>query len=181
MPGGRIECATSAAAPEMTMQPLKTNRAVFLAAALSLLLGTAVPGTPSTQATDADARQVSDLNSRILRALIVDNDARLFLQHADAAFLVVAPGGRVEDKTQSAAGAQSFDAVGITISGERVAMHADTAVVVGRLDIDGVMAPVGKLGPMKFMAVFVRDKGHWSLLSRSLTPCMEIAVKHGFC
>ncbi len=113
--------------------------------------------------------------------MIVDNDATLFLSHADKAFLVVAPGGRIEDRTQSAAGAKSFDADRISISGERVAMHGDTAVVVGRLDIDGVMAPVGTLGPMKFMAVFVRDQGEWSLLSRSLTPCMEMAVQHGFC
>ncbi len=73
---------------------------------------------------------------------MVDNDASIFLAHADVAFLVLAPGGRIENKTQFVAGTQSFDAK-ISISGRRVNMHGDTALVIGELDIDGVMVLVG--------------------------------------
>jgi hypothetical protein len=52
---------------------------------------------------------------------------------------------------------------------------------VGRLQVNGVMRPVGSLPPMKFMAVFVETEHGWMLLARSQTPCFEIAIERGFC
>lgn len=43
------------------------------------------------------------------------------------------------------------------------------------------MQPVSALPPMKFPAALVRSEGRWRLLSRSLTPCLEIAIERGVC
>ncbi len=158
---------------------MRIHAAHSLALAACVLLA-GMPGG-HLQAHDPDAEALRKLNRQILEGLILRQDASTFLAHAHENFVVVAPGGRVEDKAQSAAGASSFDATGVTISGEQATVVDDTAVLVGKLEIDGVMRPVGKLGPMKFMAVFVRQDGEWKLLSRALTPCFEMAIERGFC
>lgn len=136
---------------------------------------------------EAAARQeppsdLLELNRAILRRMIEERDPELLRDVALDEFLVVAPGGRVENLSQAAAGVESFSAdATIEITGERVVRHGETAVVIGRLVIDGEMQPVGRLPPMKFATVFVRVGDRWRLLARSLTPCFEIAIQHGFC
>lgn len=140
-------------------------------------------GGLSTEAGAQDTRTqaVVELNSRIMHQQILARDATLFQEVALEQFLVVAPGGRIEDKAMAAAGVNAFDAAGIEISEEQVIFEGNTAVLIGRLEIEGMMKPVGVLPPMKFMAVFIERPDGWRLLSRSLTPCFPIAVEHGFC
>ena len=133
------------------------------------------------RAEESEASAIIELNRAILDALIVESDATVFENVALDQFVVVAPGGKVENKAQSVAGAASFDVESISITDEQVTFAGETAVLVGKLVIDGVMRPVGRLGPMKFMAVFVRNDEEWRLLARSLTICHEMAVAHGFC
>lgn len=153
------------------------NHRVAAGTLMLLVLGVA----PAAAAEEDRAREVIELNSRIMYEQILARDPRLFEQIALEQFLVVAPGGRIEDKAMAAAGVNAWDAAGIEVSEEEVVFEGGTAVLVGRLEIDGVMNPVGKLPPMKFMAVFVEKPGGWRLLSRSLTPCFPIAIEKGFC
>ena len=128
-----------------------------------------------------DSQPVLDLNREMLQRLIVDRDVGFFRDNAHERFLVVAPGGVVEDREQAAHGAQSFDAKAVGITDERVSLAGDTAVGVGKLEIDGTMQPVGRLGPLRFMAVYVYEDGRWRLLGRALTPCLPIAIERGKC
>lgn len=93
----------------------------------------------------------------------------------------MAPGGRIENKAEAVGGVNSWNAESIEVRDEQVIFHDNTAVLVGRVQIDGVMRPVGTLPPMKFMAVFVQTGDGWKLLARSLTPCFELAIERGFC
>lgn len=156
---------------------MRSANFVGVSASLLLFMGVAVEAA----AQDARAREVIDLNSRIMHQQILARDPTLFQQVALEQFLVVAPGGRIEDKATAAAGVGSWDAAGIEVSEEQVIFEGDTAVLVGRVQIDGVMKPVGELPPMKFMAVFIEKPGGWRLLSRSLTPCFPIAIEKGVC
>lgn len=135
----------------------------------------------SLRAHDPEADALLRINRQVLENLILHQDPTTMLEHAHPDFTVVAPGGRVETKEQVAAGATSIVATGMEISSEQVTIVADTAIVIGRLDIDGEMQPVGKLPPMKFMAVFVRQDGEWKVLSRALTPCLPVAIQRGVC
>lgn len=138
-------------------------------------------GATAAEQEDPRAREVIALNKRITHQQIIARDASLFREVALDQFLVVAPGGRIEDKAAAVAGVNSWEVAGVETSEEQVIFEGDTAVLVGRLQIDGVMKPVGKLPPMKFMAVFIEKPEGWRLLSRSLTPCFPIAVEKGFC
>ena len=132
-------------------------------------------------AQDSRAAEIIELNRRIMHQQIIERDAALFDESSLEQFHVVAPGGRIEDKTQAMGGVNAWDAEAIEVRDEQVIFHDDTAVLMGRLQIDGVMRPVGELPPMKFMAVFVKADGEWKLLARSLTPCFEMAIQRGFC
>ena len=90
----------------------------------------------SAQDTDADLLRLS---ADIFRAQIVRGDTTLFSQIALDEFRVLAPGGLFEDKTQVISGVDSWDAVGIEISGEEVIRRGPVALVMGRIDIDGEM------------------------------------------
>lgn len=121
------------------------------------------------------------LNRALLEQQIVHNSSALFEQTALDQFLVIAPGGVVETKDQAAHGVRSFRAAGISVTNERVSISGTTAIVVGRLEIDGEMQPLGRLAPMRFMAVFVQVGDDWRLLGRSLTPCHQVAVARRLC
>ncbi len=132
-------------------------------------------------AQDARASAVIELNRALLESNILNHDATLLEEIALDQFVVIAPGGVVENKSQAMNGVNSFDAVGIALTEEHVSFAGSTAVLVGRLEIDGEMQPVGRLGPMRFMAVFVQTEEGWRLLARSLTPCFEMAIARGRC
>lgn len=136
---------------------------------------------PALEGQASAASEIIDLNRRMMHEQIVDRSAGLFQELALEQFLVVAPGGRVENREEAIRGVAAFSADSIDIRDERVVFQDDTAVLVGRLQIHGEMRPVGVLPPMKFMAVFVDGPDGWRILSRSLTPCFEIAVQNGFC
>lgn len=135
----------------------------------------------SDERPEAARENLLRLNREIWEPLILKNDPTLFLKHSHDDFLVIAPGGILENREQAAAGARSFSAAGVSISDERVQIVGTTAVVIGRLEIDGEVRPVGRPGPMKFMAVFVQQDAEWKLLARSLTPCHRLAIENGRC
>lgn len=141
-----------------------------------------IAGLPRPAAAqDSRAAEIIELNRRIMHQQIIERDAALFDENSLEQFLVVAPGGRIEDKRQAMGGVNAWDAEAIDVRDEQVIFQGNTAVLIGRLQIDGTMRPVGELPPMKFMTVFVRTDGEWKLLARSLTPCFEMAIQHGFC
>lgn len=156
---------------------MRSANFVVVSASLLLIMGVALEAA----AQDDRAREVIELNSRIMHQQILARDPSLFQEVALDQFLVVAPGGRIEDKAMAAAGVSAWDATGIEVSQEQVIFEGNAAVLVGRVQIDGVMKPVGELPPMKFMAVFIEKPDGWRLLSRSLTPCFPIAIEKGLC
>lgn len=150
---------------------------IFVAVCV-LLLGIC---SGNLRAHDPDADELLKINRQIMEDMVLRQDPATLLKYAHPDYRVVAPGGRVETKEQTAAGATSLVATGLEISDEQVTIAGDTGVVIGKIDIDGIMKPVGKLGPMKSMVVFVRHDGEWKILSRALTPCIKMAIEHGFC
>jgi len=144
-----------------------------------LVLMAAQPRPAAAQ--DSQAAGIIELNRRIMHEQIIERNADLFAEHSLEQFLVVAPGGRIEDKAQAMGGVNAWDAEAIEVRDEQVIFQGETAVLVGRLQVDGTMEPVGELPPMKFMAVFVNTDGEWKLLARSLTPCFDMAIQRGFC
>lgn len=151
----------------------------LILAGLALLAGCASP--PPAAPTEAGTAALLALNRQIVETQILDKDAAVFLAHSAEDFRVLAPGGRIENRDSAAAGVVAWDAQAVTLSGEEVVYHGDTAILMGRLDIDGTMAPIGRWGPLKYMAVFQRTEDGWVQLSRAVTPCLPKAVEMGFC
>lgn len=79
------------------------------------------------------------------------------------------------------AGLPGWDATDVTLTGTEVLFHGEVATVMGRMDIDGTMRPIGRWGPLKYMSTWVKDDGDWRLLSRSLTPCIDRLIEVGRC
>lgn len=128
-----------------------------------------------------DLDKLSALNEEIFRTMIVERDATLFAEKSSESFRVLAPGGVVEDKAQSVAGLGGWNVKGIRVSGENIAVHGRVATLTGRLDIDGELAPIGRWGPLKYMSTYVFEDDQWTLISRSLTPCLPKVVEIGRC
>lgn len=149
----------------------------------SLVIGFSMlaPQPEPVQGQTAEEAELLELNARLFRAQIVERDAELLGQVALPQFRVLAPGGLIENKQQAMDGVSAWDVASIEMTGEEVIREGPVAVVMGRLDIDGTMAPVGRFGPLKYMGVFVRSEGEWRFLSRSLTPCLDMLVQLGRC
>jgi len=136
---------------------------------------------PGVTAQDGGEAELLRLSAEIFHSQIVENDTTLFSRSAVDEFRVLAPGGLIEDRAQVIGGVSSWNAVGIEISGTEVVRHGPVALVLGRIDIDGEMSPIGRWGPLKFMTVFLREDGQWRLLSRSMTPCVDMLIHVGRC
>ncbi len=117
----------------------------------------------------------------MVRSSIVDRDSVLFSDLAVDEFRVLAPGGLIEGKGQAIAGLAAWDATAVELTDTEVVFHGPVALVMGRLDIDGEMRPVGRWGPLKYMSTWVHESGGWKLVSRSLTPCLARLVEMGRC
>jgi hypothetical protein len=155
----------------------RTKLVVVSTCAMMMLI---VPSSPAF-AQDSRAAEIIELNRRIMHQQIIERDSGLFRETSLDQFLVVAPGGRIETRAEAIRGVDAWEAESIDVRDEQVIFHEGTAVLVGRIQIEGVMRPVGTLPPMKFMAVFVEVGDDWRLLARSLTPCFPIAIERGLC
>lgn len=130
---------------------------------------------------DADRETLLRLNAEVARSQIVDRDPTVISKVALENFRVLAPGGLFENKEQVIAGLPAWDATDVTLTSTQVVFHGDVAIVMGRMDIDGTMRPVGRWGPLKYMSTWVKEDGDWRLLSRSLTPCLDKLIELGRC
>lgn len=130
---------------------------------------------------DADRAELLRLNTRLAQSQIVERDGEFFSSVAVEQFRVLAPGGLIEDRQQVLSGLTAWNATSVTLTNTQVVFHRDVASVMGRMDIDGEMKPVGRWGPLKYMSTWVLEEGEWKLLSRSLTPCLERLIEMGRC
>lgn len=161
---------------------IHTKTGIFLFA-ISASFGAIAGCAPASGSKDnsADADIIKQLNREQQEELLLNNNPEPIERLALDNYLVIAPGGRVENKSQAIAGVNSLDVQGVEFSQEQVIFFSDTAVLVGKIEIDGTMQPLGKFPPMKYMATFVKTDDGWRALSRSMTPCAPIAVERGVC
>lgn len=130
---------------------------------------------------DADRETLLRLNAELVHSQIIDRDPTFISNVALENFRVLAPGGLIENKEQVIAGLPAWDATDVTLTGTEVLFHGDVAILMGRMDIDGTMRPVGRWGPLKYMSTWVKEGGDWRLLSRSLTACIDRLIEAGRC
>jgi hypothetical protein len=130
---------------------------------------------------EADKKELLKLNEELARSQIVDRDSTFIMKIALEEFRILAPGGLFENKSQVIAGLAGWNATDVQLTGTEVVFYGDIALVMGRMDIDGEMRPIGRWGPLKYMSTWVREGTEWRLLSRSLTPCLEILIEVGRC
>jgi hypothetical protein len=130
---------------------------------------------------EADRTELLNLNEELARSQIVDQDSTFIKRVALNEYRVLAPGGMIENINQVIAGLSAWDVVDVELSGTEVIFFDNIALVMGRMDIDGVLRPIGRWGPLKYMSTWVKEGQEWRLLSRSLTPCKEILIQMGRC
>lgn len=157
--------------------------ALRLAGCVLIAIACAGAHTSPTMATaEADAQHLEQVNRELFESVILRRDTTLWSALALQELLVVPPGGILENRSQAFAGVRAFDDVqALTLVTDSIAIHDNTAVLVGRLTLDREVRSVGRPGPLRFMTVFVRTDDGWRLLARSLTACSERAVEAGRC
>lgn len=153
------------------------NHPTLLALALAGLLFW--PGSLFSQASSRD--ELLRLHRSMLQAMIMHHDVAEFERVALDQLLLIPPGGILESKAEAVAGVRAFAVEEVSIEDEVVIQHGATAVVVAKMTLHGEVRPVGRLGPMRTMSVFVRDEAEWRLLARSLTPCLPVAIQAARC
>lgn len=162
---------------------LRKSRRASLVLIVTLFFGCSTDPSQEQAPRDleADRLELLGLNEKLAHSQIVDRDPEFVTKVAADEFRVLAPGGLIENKDQVIAGLSAWNATSVTLSGTEVVFHGPIATVMGRMDIDGTMQPVGRWGPLKYMSTWIREEGEWKLLSRSLTPCLDKLIELGRC
>ena len=155
--------------------------ALILPAALLLGCATDASRPSDGSSREADTAELLRLNEQFSHSQIIARNPGFLAETAVDEFRVLAPGGLIENKQQAIAGVAGWDATKVELTDTEVVFHGEVALVMGRMDIDGEMQPVGRWGPLKYMSTWVRDDGQWRVLSRSLTPCLDMLIKLGRC
>ena len=151
--------------------------AVILCILFGLLIG-------ASQADDFSATdQLLEMNRKLFETVMLDHDPAYLEANTTEDYLVIGPGGVVEDREQVIRGIRAFTEVdSLSVTQENVAVHGSTAIVISRLEVTGkVQIPVPP-GPRRVMRVFSVDSdGRWKAISSSITPCHPHAVEAGRC
>ncbi|MEK9502643.1 nuclear transport factor 2 family protein [Gaopeijia maritima] len=123
------------------------------------------------------------INRELFHSQMVEGDSLFLLDHSVPEYLVVGPGGVVEDRRRVIDGLGAFEGIdSLTISRERVHASDTHVVVTNRLEIHGSVAlPIGPIGPLTVATTFVRRDGRWLALSRTSTPCLPAAAARELC
>jgi len=127
--------------------------------------------------------QLLDMNRKLFESAMLDHDPTYLEANTTEDYLVIAPGGVVENREQVVRGMQAFSEVeSVSVTDEKVAIHGSTAIVISRLEVKGeVRIPIPP-GPRRVMRVFSLDAdGGWKAVSTSITPCHPRAVEAGRC
>jgi hypothetical protein len=138
----------------------------------------------SSQADDSPVtEQLLDMNRKLFETVMLDHDPTYLEANTTENYLVVGPGGVVEDREQVTRGIRAFTEVkSVTVTEENVAIHGSTAIVISRLEVKGdVQIPIPS-GPRRVIRVFSAGAdGRWKAISTSITPCHPRAVEAGHC
>lgn len=123
------------------------------------------------------------INRELFHSQMVEGDSLFLLDHSVPEYLVVGPGGVVEDRRRVIDGLGAFEGIdSLTITRERVHASDTHVVITNRLEIHGSVAlPIGPIGPLTVATTFIRRDGRWLALSRTSTPCLPAAAARGLC
>lgn len=148
----------------------------FLVLAVGLGLGAA-------SCAAQEHAELLEMNHLLFTTQMMSRDPSYLLEHSDETYVVVGPGGVVEDRDQVIAGLRAFVGVdSVVVSRERVHGGGDVAIVTNRLDVHGEIAlPITRLGGLTVTTTYRRDRDRWVALSRVSTPCNPIAEERGLC
>jgi hypothetical protein len=124
----------------------------------------------SAHATESLEMALADLNATIFRQYMLEHDTGLYAQTAHADYLLLVGIGLVETRDEVLSTAQNLDIESLTVTHEHFVREGDTAVLFGRLDVQGTVMGHPLPAQTRFMSVFARTPDGWKLLARSLTP-----------
>ena len=128
-------------------------------------------------ATNADEQDVEqylvDLNAKLFERYILHHDTERYGQVALDDYIFVASIGVIETREEVLTTADNLDITSLTITHNEFRHHGDTAVLVGKLDMEGSILGHTVNGQRRFMSVFVQLDGSWRLMARSLSPVVR--------
>lgn len=144
---------------------------MILVRVLALMLIVLAPPVAAAQRSE-EAKELADLNDRVLRAYVLEHDTTSYDSLAHASYKIVVAPGFIESRDQvlSTAGNLSFRR--FDVSTRSVDIVGDTGVVIATVEAEGTV--LGQPFPprMVMMNVYVRQNGDWKLLARSMTPIL---------
>ena len=133
-------------------------------------------------AQDSEIDELTRLHRELTTAKRIANDTVLLSAIALDDYVVVPPGGLIENRTEAIQGVRNFTGDSIEVVVDMVTRHDSTAVLLGTVTGNGgVRGPVPQFAKIRFMAVYVRTEGAWRLLAQSNTPCQPMAIQRGRC
>ena len=127
--------------------------------------------------------QLLEMNRKLFETAMLDQDPKYLEANTTEAYVVIAPGGVVENRDQVILGMRAFANVeSVSVTDEMAIIQGTTAIVISRLEIKGeVQIPIPP-GPRRVLRVFsLLENGEWKAVSTSITPCHPRAVKLGRC
>lgn len=135
------------------------------------------------QGVPPSAEGLLDLNRQLFETQMLDGSELLLLERSVAEYVVVGPGGVVENRDQVIRGLGAFSALdSVSITNEVVRVVGGVAVVTNRLRLHGNLnLPVGPLGAMTVATTYAWTDARWMAISRTTTPCNPRAIERGLC
>ena len=137
--------------------------------------------TQIMQAQVPDEAALLELNRQLVESVQLRRDTTLLAAETLPQFVVIPPGGIVEDRGQALRGVRNEAVDSVRIDEVQVVAHGTTAVVLARVHVFRANQDPSAHRPNRIMSVFVYDHQKWRLLARSVTPCIDRALTAGRC
>lgn len=110
------------------------------------------------------------LNKNIYLEYVLNHNTKPFAQAAKDDFVLITGIGTLETKQQVINGVENLKITSLEVISDDVLLFKTTAVVIGKLVMEGTVMgqPIPK--NIRFSSVFVKENGKWKLQSRTMTP-----------
>ena len=115
------------------------------------------------------AEELGPLTTQMQEDMLLRNDMTRYESVMSENYMVMIPGGRLENREEVIAGAVNFDVESVTFSDVETRTHGFTAVVTGVWTVSGRLRDIDMSGDYGFIATYEWFGNAWQLVSESVT------------
>jgi len=119
------------------------------------------------------------LHTEMMEEYVLHHNTELYAETTMDDYLLVVEIGLIETRDEVLTTVGNLDMKTVNLTNEEFLHYGDTAVLIGKMELDGSILGHTVAGKVRYMSVFIKHHGQWKMLSGSFSPVVNPGVLYG--